>query len=150
VCQVCFLKDHDESQACRFLNEVESEPRDLGSPKHERLLMHCVNEIHDSHKTANSNLGRLLGTWRAGSRNGRRSNAILFECDFIRLQIDRSSFTAREMEYPEQLVEHSLTGGKSFGDLERNLPRSLSGRQILSSKLIDHFNILAETHDERQ
>jgi hypothetical protein len=39
------LHNIDEEQVSSFLENIEGEPRDLLSPAHQRLLMHCFNEI---------------------------------------------------------------------------------------------------------
>ncbi|GAB1315795.1 Armadillo-type protein [Madurella fahalii] len=88
----------DDGQLCRFFHTIDNEPRDLLGPTHQRLVMHCLNEVP-------SNKSMSFARLRTGFEK-QLSGWVLFECSFR----DRSSL-ASEMELPEQVLEDAIREG---------------------------------------
>ncbi|KAL8310386.1 hypothetical protein RB597_010302 [Gaeumannomyces tritici] len=109
----------DDGQLCRFFHTIENEPRDLLGPTHQRLVMHCLNEV-PSNKSTNfaylrTGLEKQLSRW------------VLFECSFR----DRSSL-ASEMELPEQVLEDTIREGSVNAKV-----KILSALRKISAKAIE-------------
>jgi len=106
--------NHDEEQLCRLFRTIKDEPRDLLGPVHQRLVMHCLNEVAPSQdevapsqdevapsqdilkfKEIRKDLEDQLKQW------------VLFECRFNFNEEGRSQLAA-EMEFPERILDHLL------------------------------------------
>lgn len=90
----------DEEQLCRLFLTIKDEPRDLLGPVHQRLVMHCLNEVAPSQDLLKFNeiredLEDQLKQW------------VLFECRFNFNEEGRSQLAA-EMEFPERILNQLL------------------------------------------
>ncbi|KAH7020289.1 peptidase C14 [Ilyonectria destructans] len=114
-----------------FFNEIEAEPLDLLGPTHQRLVMHCLSEVHTSTKLPmRLALEAKLSQW------------LLFEIDLAGI-----SFLAGESECPENLLCATLKSGP--GSRRRSiLYAMLESRRQLSESAIQMLVALLEEDNE--
>ncbi|KAK3944508.1 hypothetical protein QBC46DRAFT_337545 [Diplogelasinospora grovesii] len=112
----------DEGQLCRFFSTIETEPRDLLGPVHQRLVMHCLGEVVSQKEMPDftplrTKLKDQLSQW------------LLFEC-----KVTGCSHLAGEMEFPERILEAVLRGESE--DVKINVLRSLNARSKISPGIL--------------
>ncbi|KAL8366277.1 hypothetical protein RB595_004851 [Gaeumannomyces hyphopodioides] len=116
-----FYEKGDEGGLCRFFHTIDDEPRDLLGPTHQRLVMHCLNEVPSNNSTSfadlRTGLERQLSRW------------VLFECRFR-----NQSSLANEMELPEQVLEDAIRQGS-----EDAIIKILSALRKISARTIQQL-----------
>lgn len=121
------LEAEEAEELLRFFNEIEAEPLDLLGPTHQRLVMHCLSEVHTS-----TNLPIRLALEK------KLSQWLLFEIDLLRI-----SFLARESECPENLLCATLKSGP--GSRRWSILRAMTdSRRQLSGSAIQMLVALLE------
>ncbi|KAF5866158.1 hypothetical protein ETB97_000692 [Aspergillus alliaceus] len=109
------LETEGEEHLVRFIERVESEPRDLLGPVHSRLLMRCFSEltlldnnstIQHVHATMKRQLPRLL---LFEGKMGRRLSGLTLDPPWGSLY--STALLGTEMEFPEQILEDILDKG---------------------------------------
>lgn len=126
------LETEEAEELLGFFNEIEAEPRDLLGPTHQRLVMHCLSEVHTSTEfPIRLALEARLAQW------------VLFEIDLTGI-----SLLGGESECPENLLCATL---KTEPDPVRSkilAATSLSRRQ-LSGSAIQMLMVLLEEGNKK-
>ncbi|KAK1634574.1 hypothetical protein BDP81DRAFT_482391 [Colletotrichum phormii] len=105
------LSEEGKDEISGFFEEIEKKPFDILGPAHQRLIMHCLNEILDLPTRLREKREKQLLQW------------VLFERDFT-----GSSRFPRESEIPERVLNSALSAS---GDKARFLDAlSYSQRQL--------------------
>ena len=94
-----------EEELARFFHTVEEEPRDLLGPVHQRLIMHCLNEVALPQDTPG--FDRL----RKGLEE-RLAQWMMFECGFT-----WRSRSASEIEFPKDCLDETLQQGPDLAKI---------------------------------
>jgi len=120
---VGLLHDEGEEELWHFLELIESEPRDLLGPAHQRLLMHCFNEVpHSKSKSRLENhrvhMEHQCRLWSA-----------------YEYKLHREMHICREAEFPEQILNEMLTNEPD--NVKTAILQSLLSRPHLSSNLLE-------------
>ncbi|KAI5923916.1 nacht nucleoside triphosphatase [Camillea tinctor] len=114
-----------------FFDGIEKEPLDLLGPAHQRLVMHCLNEVDSSNKLLiEPSLVEKLSQW------------LLFQCD-----LRASSALSKESEFPDQAILTAFSAGSS--DQRKLISFSLeNSKRRLSETVIAALIALLKTPDK--
>jgi HEAT repeat protein len=115
----------------RYFTELEAEPRDLLGPAHQRILMHCLNEVALDTKGGLDIRARTeehLVRW------------LQFECN-----IHKTIFLGRERECPEHLLKTLLQEGSAV--VKECVLEALNARGSMSQEILEGLVLLLGEED---
>ncbi|EYE98763.1 ARM repeat-containing protein [Aspergillus ruber CBS 135680] len=118
------LDTEGETESLRFLKNIEESPRDLLGPVHQRLVMHCLNEL--APREGKSRLCQLRSVLE-----DQLSQWLLFECKFTR----KPPRLAGESELPDQVLIRALT--QASDEVKILIVESLVSRPFLQASIIN-------------
>lgn len=118
------LDAEGEMESLHFFQTIEKTPRDLLGPVHQRLVMHCLNELmpgQDKSKLSQfrSELEAQLSQW------------LLFECKFTK----RSPRLGGERELPDQALIRALAQASDEGKIL--ILESLTSRPLIEASILN-------------
>ncbi|KAK2601829.1 hypothetical protein QQS21_004612 [Conoideocrella luteorostrata] len=120
----------EKEQVTDLFNTIEDQPRDLLGPTHQRLVMHCLNEVDFlGQLPIRSKLEQRLPEW------------ILFEC-----HLTGTSTFARDTECPEKCIIAAL---KTNSATEKILTAMQYRRAQLSDEMIAIIKGLLQDKEEK-
>ena len=127
----------DEKQLCRFFNTIEEEPRDLFGPVHQRLVMHCLNEVVASEENPDVTIvQRHLEVQPSDFAKLRRSLEVqLKQWLLFEYKLEGDSRLAAEREFPEQILEAVLQNESE--DVKLKVLVSLRARPKISPRIME-------------
>lgn len=133
---VGLLWDHGEEQLYRFFKQIEDEPRDILGSAHQRLLMHCFNEVALPHSEL------LLKDLREKMEH-RCQQWSIYEYKLL-----QEIHLCRESEFPDKVLIEMLAEGS---DIKRTtILQALQGRpQLLGSVLGEIAALLEDDTDQK-
>ena len=121
-----------------FVDVIEDEPRDLFGPAHERLLMHCLNEMalsknNDSLKKLRQTIERRCHEWSIYEYE---------RCGRMHL--------CRESEFPDRVVSDMLSDASSVPDVMSFFLDALGSRPQLQKSILEELvGVLKDSHETK-
>lgn len=126
-----------KEQLCLFFKLVEKEPRDLFGPGHQRLVMHCLNEVHPS-QTNDESFHKM----RMALENHLKE-WLLYECRVL-----GKSWLAAESEFPCSVVLSAFR--EAPPESKAIIVKTMGQRRSIPLEVVSLLMALAKDNTDRQ